>query len=108
MRRRQAACHRFHDSRGLSEGAAAGHVRADGIDLLIDSKGSTAGSRNGMLSDRPAPLQVQCLGYPGAMDNAPADYLIADRFVLPPEAGMPPKKCRWRHKLDSTLLLSAH
>jgi protein O-GlcNAc transferase len=63
----------------------ARRIRADGVDVLVDLGGYTAGTRAGILALRPAPVQVSYLGYPGTMGAPFVDYIVADRFVLPPE-----------------------
>jgi predicted O-linked N-acetylglucosamine transferase (SPINDLY family) len=51
----------------------------------VDLKGYTGDSRPAILTRRPAPIQVNYLGYPGTMGLEQIDYLLADRVVLPPE-----------------------
>ena len=41
--------------------------------------------RTNILSYRPAPLQMTYLGFPGSTALPSIDYVIADKFVLPPE-----------------------
>ena len=55
------------------------------IDILIDLGGHTKGSRILDLAGRPAPIQVSYLGYPGSVGASFIDYIIADRFVIPPD-----------------------
>ncbi len=76
---------RFRDVRGLPDAAAAEAIHADGTDILVDLKGYTQNARTGIVALRPAPVQVNYLGYPGTMGAAFIDYLIADRHVVPPE-----------------------
>ena len=76
---------RFEDIRALSTVDAAQRIYNDGIDILIDLKGYTAHTRSQILALRPAPVQVNYLGYPGTMGAPFVDYLIGDRFVTPPE-----------------------
>lgn len=76
---------RFEDVRLSSDEAVARQIYADGIDILIDLKGYTAHTRSQILALRPAPIQVNYLGYPGTMGAPFVDYLIGDRFVTPPE-----------------------
>jgi predicted O-linked N-acetylglucosamine transferase (SPINDLY family) len=45
--------------------------------------GFTEGSRTSVLARRPAPVQVNYLGYPGTMGAEYIDYIIADRIVIP-------------------------
>jgi predicted O-linked N-acetylglucosamine transferase (SPINDLY family) len=68
----------------LSSRDLARRIADDGIDILVDMKGYTGGSRPEMLARRPAPLQVSFLGYPGTMGAGFIDYLIADRVVIAP------------------------
>lgn len=80
------ACDRYADLRGLSHEAAARAIHADGIDILVDLSGYTQWSRPAILALRPAPVQVNFLGFPGTLGADFADYLVADRFVVPPGA----------------------
>ncbi len=72
--------------RDLSDAQAAEAIRSDEIDILIDLNGLTLGSRLGVLRWRPAPVQMTYLGYNGAIPMEELDYILADRYVLPPEA----------------------
>jgi len=74
---------RFRDIRTMSHRNAAEQIRADGIDILIDMTGHTAGSRLDVAALRPAPIQVSWLGYPGTTGASFIDYLLADPTVLP-------------------------
>ena len=86
MRRRlERAFDRFVDIRPLSHAQAARRIRADEIDLLIDLKGHTLNARTATLAARPAPIQVNYLGYPGTMGAAFIDYIVVDRIAVPPE-----------------------
>jgi protein O-GlcNAc transferase len=86
MRRRlERAFDRFADIRPLSHAQGAQRIRADEVDILIDLKGHTLDARTATLAARPAPIQVNYLGYPGTMGAAFIDYIIVDRIVAPPE-----------------------
>jgi protein O-GlcNAc transferase len=63
---------------------AAELIRRRGIDILVDLNGHAAGGRPGILARRPAPIQVNYLGYPGTMGADYVDYVIADAHVIPP------------------------
>lgn len=74
---------RFEDVRTATDEEVAHKIFADGIDILIDLKGYTAHTRSQILAMRPAPLQVNYLGYPGTMGADFIDYLIGDPVVTP-------------------------
>jgi protein O-GlcNAc transferase len=78
-----AACNEFMDVRGSSDREIARALREREIDILVDLKGYTAWARAEILAYRPAPVQVNYLGYPGTMGVSLVDYLIADRFLIP-------------------------
>jgi len=73
----------FADIDGLTHGEAAALIRADEIDILVDLKGLTQSARIEILAQRPAPIQVNYLGYPGTMGAPFIDYIIGDPFVTP-------------------------
>jgi protein O-GlcNAc transferase len=76
---------RFVDVRPMSDRAVAEWMRAQEIDVAVDLKGYTEGARRGILQHRPAPVQVSYLGFPGTMGDSCIDYIIADRYVIPPK-----------------------
>ncbi len=82
-RRLEAAFDAFTDIRGLSPTEAAARIRADGVDILVDLKGHTLEAATAVMAQRPAPIQVQYLGYPGTMGADCIDYLIGDAVVTP-------------------------
>src|SRR6185295_10367879 len=55
----------------------------DGIDIAVDLKGHTEGSRFQVLAHRPAPLQIGFLGYPGSSGAGFIDYVVGDKLVTP-------------------------
>jgi len=83
--RLEAAFEHFEDVDALTASETAQRVRSLEIDVLIDLKGYTSGSRLAALSYRAAPVQVHFLGYPGTLGAPFVDYLIADRHVIPRE-----------------------
>ena len=86
MRERiRGACEHFVDMRGHDFVAMAQHVRQLGIDILVDLKGATHDTLMPVLAQRPAPLQVAWLGFPGTTGAPFIDYFIGDRIVSPLE-----------------------
>jgi predicted O-linked N-acetylglucosamine transferase (SPINDLY family) len=74
---------RFLDVRGRTDFEVASLMHAAEIDIAVDLMGLTGDSRPGILALRPAPVQVNYLGFPGTTASPHIDYLIADRIVIP-------------------------
>jgi predicted O-linked N-acetylglucosamine transferase (SPINDLY family) len=73
----------FHDLRGRGADESAALIRRLEVDVLVDLTGHTEGDHFAILNHRPAPVQVNWLGYP-ATDGAPSlDYVLADVTVTP-------------------------
>jgi predicted O-linked N-acetylglucosamine transferase (SPINDLY family) len=85
-RRLERAFDRFVDINPMSHDAAARLIHADEIDILIDLKGYTGQARTEIFAHRPAPIQVNYLGYPGTMGAAFMDYILVDPFIVPDAA----------------------
>jgi predicted O-linked N-acetylglucosamine transferase (SPINDLY family) len=83
-----SAFERFTDIDALAHRDAAARIRADDIDILVDLKGHTHRARPKILAFRPAPVQVNYLGYPGTMGAPFIDYIIADDFIVPRDRQM--------------------
>ena len=82
--RLRRAIDRYHPITGLSDTQAAALIADQGIDLLVDLQGLTSGARPDILVQRPAPVQVSYLGFPGTCGLPGVDWIIADDFLLPP------------------------
>ena len=74
----------FIDATAMSDTEVADLIVELKIDIAIDLMGYTANSRTDILCFKPAPIQVNYLGYPGTMGLKVIDYIIADQFVIPP------------------------
>lgn len=86
--RYRAAAPNWTDIRQLSDSEAAQRIAADGIDILVDVNGHTRDARLGIFAQRPAPIQVNWLGYPGTMGSPFHHYIIADDWIIPPALEM--------------------
>ena len=83
MRRRLVgAFDRFIDCRMLSDYQVASAIAGAEIDILIDLKGFTQDARTNIFAHRPAPVQVNYLGYPGTMGAPYIDYIIGDATLF--------------------------
>ena len=76
-------CDKFVDLRNLNHADAARRIYEDGVDILVDLKGFTGGSRLEISAPRPAPVQVRFLGLPGTTGADFFDYIITDRVAMP-------------------------
>lgn len=83
--RLRKAFDRFVDLERSSDLDMAEKIAASDIDILVDLKGYTPYARLGPLALRPAPIQCTWIGYPGTLGTEAVDYVIADRWVSPPE-----------------------
>ncbi len=73
----------FRDFERQSFRESATAIAADSIDILVDLKGYTQNARPSILAHRPAPIQVNYLGYPGTMGADFIDYIFADEYIIP-------------------------
>jgi len=82
-RRLERSFDRFIDAAALHSDEIAKRIRAEEIDILVDLNGLTQHSRTDIFACRPAPIQVNYLGYPGTMGANYIDYIIADPILIP-------------------------
>ncbi|HUA56227.1 MAG TPA: tetratricopeptide repeat protein [Candidatus Sulfotelmatobacter sp.] len=68
----------------MTETVLTERIRDDGIDVLIDLSGHTAANRLVTFAHKPAPVQATWAGYVGTTGLRAMDWLIADRFHVPP------------------------
>ena len=69
---------------GVDDTTAARLIAQAGIDVLVDLQGLTSGARPAILGHRAAPVQVSYLGLPGTSALPGVDWMLADRYVMPP------------------------
>jgi predicted O-linked N-acetylglucosamine transferase (SPINDLY family) len=58
-------------------------IREKSIDVLVNLNGFFGKHRNGTFALRPAPIQINYLGFPGTMGADFIDYIIADKITIP-------------------------
>ena len=68
---------------GLTDEQVAALIRADGIDVLVDLAGHTANGRLLALARKPAPVQVEYLGYPATTGIEAMDWRLTDAVAEP-------------------------
>lgn len=78
-------CDCFRDLREASLEESARCIYEDRLHILLDLQGYSSMPRMSLLALRPAPVQVEYLGYPGTTGADFIDYLIGDPVVTPPQ-----------------------
>jgi predicted O-linked N-acetylglucosamine transferase (SPINDLY family) len=84
--RLRAAFDRFIDVSGQSDEQIARLIAELEVDIAVDLIGYTAEERPGIFVRRPAPIQVNYIGFPATLGSEHIDYILADQFVIPPDA----------------------
>ncbi len=74
---------KFIDVVRLTDDEAAQRIRNENIDILVNLSGYFGTPRMGIFARRPAPIQVNYLGFPATLGADYIDYIIADRVVIP-------------------------
>ena len=70
---------------GMSDQEATERIARDEVDILIDLAGWTKRARPAVLAARPAPVQMQWLGFPGTLGAPWIDYIVADPMLIRPQ-----------------------
>src|SRR5262249_17755739 len=81
--RLQSATTQWRDVVRMSDEQLAEQIRNDGIDILFDLSGHTAGNRLLVFARKPAPRQITGAGYEGTTGLPAMDYPLADRHLVP-------------------------
>jgi protein O-GlcNAc transferase len=86
MRRRlERAFGAFVDISRDSDQSASKRITNLEIDILVNLNGYFGKARSEIFARRPAPIQVNYLGFPGTLGAPWMDYIIADTVVIPPD-----------------------
>lgn len=76
---------RWRDLAGVSDEKAEELIRKDRIDVLVDLSGHTGGTRLGLFTRKPAPVQVAAWGFAHGTGCPEMDYFFADPVAVPEE-----------------------
>ncbi|MEP6505226.1 MAG: hypothetical protein ABJD97_17960, partial [Betaproteobacteria bacterium] len=82
-KRIDAAVDEVVDISGLPDDAAAQAIVDRRIDILVNLNGWFGRGRTGVFTRRPAPVQVNYLGYPGTLGAPCMDAIVADADTIP-------------------------
>jgi len=73
----------WRDTSKLGDSSLFEAIRADGIDVLVDLAGHTAGNRLAVFARRAAPAQFTWLGYPNTTGLSAMDFRVTDELADP-------------------------
>ncbi len=76
----------WRESAGWSDEQLMQQIRADQIDILVDTTLHMTGNRLPLFARRAAPVQVTFIGYPATTGLSQIDYRITDPWLDPPGA----------------------
>ncbi len=79
--RLQKAAHVWHETASLSHNQLAEKIRADRIDILIDLAMYMSHNRAPAIAQKPAPIQIAWLAYPGGSGLDAIDYRFTDQYL---------------------------
>jgi predicted O-linked N-acetylglucosamine transferase (SPINDLY family) len=82
----RAAADAWVETGDLDDAAAAQRIHADGVDILVDLSGHTAGNRLGVFAHKPAPVQVSYAGYVTTTGLDAMDWVVHDAVTRVSEA----------------------
>jgi protein O-GlcNAc transferase len=79
----------WRDVLSLNDAALVAKIREDRIDVLVDLTMHMWGNRLRVFAEKPAPVQITWLAYPGTTGLDAMDYRITDPYLDPPESPQP-------------------
>src|SRR5439155_7206915 len=79
----ERAFEHFIDVSGDTFDRIATRIREDRIGILFDLNGYTRNARPAIFALRPAPLQINAIGFQATLGTTWHDYILTDRFSLP-------------------------
>ncbi len=86
-KRLQKAFDTFNDIKNLTDIEAAQKIHQDSVAILVDLTGFTQNSRTGIAALKPAPININWLGFAGSMGEFNGkslfDYMISDKVISP-------------------------
>lgn len=74
---------RWVPTAAMTDQQLAERIRADGIDILIDLAGHTAGNRLAVFARKPAPVSLTWLGFGYTTGVSAIDYIMSDAAMAP-------------------------
>ncbi|MFC3227266.1 tetratricopeptide repeat protein [Marinibaculum pumilum] len=74
----------YHNCLRMTDDEMAEQIRRDGVDVLIDLSGHTAGHRLSVFARKPAPVQVHAWGHVGTGLRT-IDYYMSDPVLVRPD-----------------------
>ena len=80
----------WRDVPRLEDSALAELIRSDAVDVLVDLAMHMGNGKLQVFAEKPAPVQISWLAYPGTTGLSAIDYRITDRYLDPPEFGHGP------------------
>ena len=75
----------FIDVRPETSAQTVQRIRDDQIAILFDTGGHVVNARSDIFAAQPAPIQINCIGYPGTLGADYYAYIMTDSYVTPPE-----------------------
>jgi predicted O-linked N-acetylglucosamine transferase (SPINDLY family) len=90
-------CDGWRNIFGMGDEQAAGLIRDDRVDILVDLSLHSAWNRMLVFARKPAPVQVTWLGYAGTTGMSAVDWRFTDRWLDPDGAdvGVYSEKSAW-------------